>query len=631
MLRSLVFLIASGIAVAQTPLTPAQSLRIRTPSSLRFSPDGKLLAFDVREPVKGTTSNTHIWVLNSKGDLRQWTTSAKSETNPQWSPDGRYLTFLSNRDENRQLYLMRVDGGEAERLTEAKNSVQNFQWSPDGKQIAFLAGEPKTDEEQKREKDKADMHVVDRDDKPARLWLMDAETHKVRQLTKAPWRVQEFAWVPGGRELVVKGTDHPEADQWLDRIFVAATEDGKLTEIAKPRGPFRQLKISGDGKQIAYVSSPGDGPSAQDLFTMPLTGGAAANLTAARLDRPVQQFEWRPDGSLVALVHRGFTFEIDSIRSSGLERMYSSFPLHPSDLAVAEDGSAAVVAADATTMPEVWLARSGSTFRQVSHFNDEWSKIALRPVEVIQYPSFDGVTIEAQLIKPANYRAGTKLPLVVLVHGGPAGAWGPRFQSWTQLVAAHGFLVLCPNIRGSVGYGQKFLASNRTDWGGGDFKDVMTGVDWLISHGDADPDRLGIGGWSYGGYMSMWAVTQTTRFKAAVAGAGMSDLASEFGTEGSSAGDEWYYGTPWEHLADFQKSSPITFVKNTKTPTLILQGEADRTDPIGQSQQFYRALKRYGVKSDFVTYPREPHGFVEEKHQLDVLERMVAWFDTYLK
>jgi len=190
---------------------------------------------------------------------------------------------------------------------------------------------------------------------------------------------------------------------------------------------------------------------------------------------------------------------------------------------------------------------------------------------------------------------------------------------------------MCPNIRGSTGYGHKFVESNRTDWGGGDFKDVMAGVDFFVKRGDADPERLGIGGWSYGGYMAMWAVTQTNRFKASVAGAGMSDLASEFGTEAGSAGDEWFYGTPWEHLADFQKSSPITFVKNTKTPTLILQGEADRTDPIGQSQQFYRALKRYGVKSDFVTYPREGHGIAEEKHQLDLLERMVGWFDTYLK
>jgi dipeptidyl aminopeptidase/acylaminoacyl peptidase len=311
--------------------------------------------------------------------------------------------------------------------------------------------------------------------------------------------------------------------------------------------------------------------------------------------------------------------------------MFTEFKLHPSDIAISDRGAVGMVAADAVTMPEVWLAAAGSAPRQMSHLNEEWSKIPLRPSEIVKYPSFDGAQIEAQLFKPASYLAGAKLPTVILVHGGPTGAFSERFYSWAQLLATRGYLVMCPNIRGSTGYGHKFIESNRTDWGGGDFKDVMAGVDWLVSRGDADPERLGIGGWSYGGYMAMWAITQTNRFKASVAGAGMSDLASEFGTESGSAGDEWFYGTPWEHLADFQKSSPITYVKNARTPTLILQGEADRTDPIGQSQQLYRALKRYGVKSDFVTYPREGHGIMEEKHQLDLLERMVAWFDTYVK
>ncbi len=187
------------------------------------------------------------------------------------------------------------------------------------------------------------------------------------------------------------------------------------------------------------------------------------------------------------------------------------------------------------------------------------------------------------------------------------------------------------NRRQRVWDGERFVEMNRADWGGGDFKDVMAGVDWLIARGIADPNRLGIGGWSYGGYMAAWAVTQTTRFKAAVSGAPVIDMASEFGTENGSAYDEWFYGTPYEKLDGFIKSSPITFVRNVKTPTLLLQGEDDTTDPIGQSQQFYRGLKRYGVDSDFVLYPREPHGLREEKHLLDRLNRIIAWYDKYLK
>jgi dipeptidyl aminopeptidase/acylaminoacyl peptidase len=631
-MRTALLLIFASLAAAQTPLTPAQTLRIRNISNLKFSTNGGFLAFDVREPVNGATSSTHIWVLNVKtGDLRQWTMSAKNETNPEWSPDGRYLAFLSNREDNRQIFLVRADGGEAEKLTVAKNSIQSFQWSPDGKQIAFLAGEPKTDEDEKREREKADARLVDRDDKHSRLWTVDIESRKVNQLTERPWRVQEFCWIPGGKGFLVKASDHPESDQWIDKIYTVGTAGGNFSEVAAPRGPFRHLKVSLDGKQFSFLGSPGDGPTTHDLFVNSIDGGQAQNLTAARIDRPISQFDWRPDGSFVALVQRGFSHVIASMRTNGVERMFSDFRLNPSDIAISESGSVAVVAGDATTMPEVWLASSGGALKQVSHFNAEWSKIPLRPGELVKYPSFDGLQIEAQLFKPVGYQVGAKLPLVVLIHGGPTGAWSQRFNAWAQLLVTRGYLVLCPNIRGSTGYGHKFIESNRTDWGGGDYKDVMAGIDWLVARGDANPERLGIGGWSYGGYMAMWAVTQTNRFKTSVAGAGMSDLASEFGTEAGSAGDEWFYGVPYEHLADFQKSSPITYVKKVKTPVLLLQGEADKTDPVGQSQQLYRALKRYGVKSDLVIYPREGHAIAEEKHQLDLLDRMVKWFDDALK
>jgi dipeptidyl aminopeptidase/acylaminoacyl peptidase len=222
------------------------------------------------------------------------------------------------------------------------------------------------------------------------------------------------------------------------------------------------------------------------------------------------------------------------------------------------------------------------------------------------------------------------LPLITLVHGGPAGRWQDAFEPWGQMLVSRGYAIFYANIRGSTGYGQKFLESNRADWGGGDFKDLMAGIDSLIQKGIADPERLGIGGWSYGGYMSMWAVTQTNRFKASVAGAGLSDLASEFGTENSSIYDEWYFGTPYERLDGFIRCSPITYIKNIRTPTLILQGEADTTDPIGQSQQFYRGAKRYGAPADLVLYPREGHGIREEKHMLDMYRRILGWYEKYL-
>jgi dipeptidyl aminopeptidase/acylaminoacyl peptidase len=265
--------------------------------------------------------------------------------------------------------------------------------------------------------------------------------------------------------------------------------------------------------------------------------------------------------------------------------------------------------------------------------NEAWKNYSLVALEIYKYKSFDGTEIEAALLKPAGYDGKTKLPLIALIHGGPTGAWEDTVETWSQLLAERGYAIFMPNIRGSIGYGQKFIEMNRGDWGGGDFKDVMAGVDDLIARGIADPERLGIGGWSYGGYMSEWAITQTTRFKAAVSGAGLSNLISEYGTEEHPSYDEWFYGLPYEpqKVAGFLNSSPFVHLKNARTPTLILQGEGDTVDPVGQSMELYRGLKRYGVETELVLYPREPHGFHEEKHLLDRLNRILAWFDKYLK
>ena len=271
--------------------------------------------------------------------------------------------------------------------------------------------------------------------------------------------------------------------------------------------------------------------------------------------------------------------------------------------------------------------------RQLTHVNDVWKQYGLVAPDFYKYKSFDGLEIEAALLKPAGYDGRSKLPLIALIHGGPTGAWEDTVDPWGQLLAARGYAIFYPNIRGSIGYGQKFIEMNRGDWGGGDFKDVMAGVDDLVARGIADPDKLGIGGWSYGGYMAEWAITQTTRFKAAVSGAGLSNLISEYGTEEGPSYDEWFYGVPYEpeRVAGFLNSSPFVHLKNAKTPTLILQGEADTVDPVGQSIELYRGLKRYGVETELVLYPREPHGFHEEKHLLDRLNRILGWYDKFLK
>lgn len=610
---------------------PAQLLNLRTISDLRFSPDGQHVAFVVTEPVKSTTRARHIWMLDVKTrEVRQFTNSAKVEDTPRWAPDGKRLAFISNRDDVRQIYVISLGGGEAKRLLETKHEIDSFSWSPDGKQIAFFASEPKTPAEETKDRDKDDARVVDRDDHLRRLWLLDPETGKARQITSGRWHIDEAEWLPNGTAMIVSATDHPESDAEINRIYSINLADGKLTEIAAPRGPFSRLRVSPDGKSVIYLAAAVDGPQPHDLFLLTLSDVKIRNLTSASLDRPVLNYAWTSDKTVVATIQNGGKTSLAAIGVDGKVNPVPNFPVNPRSFDTSN--SLVAFAGNSAAEPdELWLWDADKSAQRVSDFNKSWRQLTILPPEWIRYRSFDGLEIEGALIKPKGYVSGTRAPLIVLIHGGPTSVWQDSIESWGQLLAARGFAIFYPNIRGSTGYGQKFVEMNRADWGGSDFKDVMAGVDYLIAQGIADPQRLGIGGWSYGGYMSEWAITQTTRFKAAVSGAGLSNLASEFGTEAGSSYDQWFFGVPYENLDVFMKSSPIKYLKNAKTPTLILQGEADSTDPIGQSQELYRGLKYYGVEAELVLYPREPHGFTEEKHLIDRLNRIIAWYEKHLK
>jgi dipeptidyl aminopeptidase/acylaminoacyl peptidase len=613
-------------------LTPEAALNVRSISDLQFSPDGTRLAFVLAEPPKSTTRARHLWVYEKQsGVVRQFTYSAKSESSPRWSADGKQLAFLSNRaDEQQQIYLMRVSGGEGVAVTKGKRSVKSFEWSPDGKQIAFLAPEAKSDAEEKKEKDKDDAHVADKEDKRARLWLLDVASGATRALTKPDWEVSQVAWLPGGDRLIVKATDHPESDQLTERIFSLQASDGAPKQLLAPRGPFGELRVAPDGATVSYVGSREDGPEPHDLMLLPLSARAARNLTGASLDRPVQDYHWRKDGSLVLVAANGFSNLLVTYSAEGSRQDLSLSPVPTGSITLGASGEIAFVSQSATRPQELWLWDQKTKPQQLSHLNDSWKPFTLSEPERYKYKSFDGTEIEAALLKPQGSDGKSKLPLIALIHGGPTGRWSDSIDAWGQLLATHGYAVFYPNVRGSVGYGQRFAESNRGDWGGGDFKDVMAGVKDLADRGIADPNRLAIGGWSYGGYMAEWAITQTNEFKAAVSGAGMANLISEFGTEEHPADDEWFYGVPWEKPEGFLNSSPFLHLKNAKTPTLVLQGDADTIDPLGQSQELYRGLKRYGVQAELVVYPREPHGFQEEKHLLDRLNRILAWYDKYL-
>jgi len=630
MIITLLLLLLTAAPV-QAQLTPEQAISRRGLGDVHISPDGDRVCFVVSEPPKGSTRSRHIWMLNVRSrEVTQFTNSAKSENSPRWSPDGKKLAFISDREDSPQIYLMPINGGEAARLTEGKNGVRSFEWSPDGKQISFIAPDPKSEAEEKKEKDKDDGRVVDLDDKRARLWVVDLESKKTRQLSAAAWQIAEAQWTPQGDRLIVSATDHPESDQNTHRIFALALADGQMKEIAAPRGPFGALRVSPDGKSVTYMAARMDGPIPHDLFLQPIGEVSPRNLTGTTIDRSIFNAVWRPDGSLLAVAENGSRSQFCVIARDGKASLVQGGEIRPASFDL-KGSLLAFVGERSIEAPELWLSSGEAPAEKVTRINEGWEKITLVKPETLRYKSFDGTEIEALFLKPRGYVDGTKVPLVVMVHGGPTGVWTDSFEPWGQLLAARGYAVLYPNIRGSLGYGHRFVEMNRGDWGGADFKDIMAGVDFLIARKIADSKKLGIGGWSYGGYMAAWAVTQTNRFKAAVSGAGMSDLATEFGTEDGPSYDEWFYGLPYEKPEGFAKSSPMTYVKNVRTPTLLLHGENDRTDPLAQSQMFYRALKRYGVESEFVVYPREPHGLQEEKHLIDRLNRVVRWFDAHLK
>ena len=633
--------VASALSAQQEPaepekkaLTPESFLELRNLQDPQFSPDGSRVAFVASDPLTGQKRTHHIWLYDKTSDAtRQLTFSGKdkSEGSPRWSPDGKSLAFLSNRDgDEQQIYLLHMTGGEGVPLTKGKASVSALAWSGDGKSLAYLAPEPKTEAEEKREKNKDDARVVDKDDKQPRLRILDLATKNVRAVTPENWKIESLEWMPDGQSLIVEATSKPASDQFKNGIYRVWLRGG-MDELRAPHGPIGDVKISPDGKIISFAAARDDGPDPHDLWLLNADGGISRNLTGATLDRALEDYRWSKDGSLYVVYAEGFRSRMTTFSQAAERKDLPDLPANPSQFAVSSRGEIAFVGQTSFAPQELWLCDTQGQAHQVTHLNDSFKQLGLIAPEFYKYKSFDGLEIEAALLRPAGYHGKSKLPTVILIHGGPTGNWRDSVDAWGQLLVARGYLVMYPNVRGSTGYGEKFVEMNRADWGGGDFKDVIEGVKDLVNKGFADPARLGIGGWSYGGYMSEWAVTQVDTFKAAVSGAGMANLISEFGTEQGPAYDEWFFGVPYEHPERFLNSSPFLYLKNAKTPTLILQGEADPVDPIGQSQELYRGLKRYGVDAELVLYPREPHGFQEAKHRVDVQTRMLAWFDKYLK
>jgi dipeptidyl aminopeptidase/acylaminoacyl peptidase len=648
---------------AKRPVGLDDLARVVGVSDPQRSPDGQWIAYTVsRTDVEKDKRDSDLWMIkwDGKEEVRL-TSSPDSESSPRWSPDGRYLAFLAARGDEEakklgsQVWLLPRAGGEAEKVTDVKGGISDYAWSPDGKRLVLVASDPDPDDEpEKKEgwKKKAKPPLVldryhfkqDRAGYLKRLYthlyLFDLGTRKVEPLTSGPYDDTAPAWSPDGRSIAFVSERGADPDRTNDsNIYVIEAKPGAeprvLTMFPGPDGG--RPAWSSDGSLIAYLQ--GDEPkysayNLNKLAVVPSAGGLARVLTAG-LDRAVQgPLVWSKDGTTITfLVPDDRIVYVGRIASAGgaVEKLTSGRRVF-SALSPGPDGNFALLSGTAAEPMEVYALENG-TLRRLSRHNEAWlAEVELGGVEDFTSRGKDGTVVNSLLVKPANFRAGRKYPLLLLIHGGPNGQDDHSFDFEAQFFAGRGYVVLEVNYRGSSGRGSAFQKAIFADWGHLEVVDLLGAVDEAVRSGVADPDRLGIGGWSYGGILTDYTIATDPRFKAAVSGASSALQLSMYGVDQYIVQYEKELGPPWKTKDLWLKLSyPFFRVEKIKTPTLYLCGEKDFNVPIVGVEQMYQALRSLGVETQLVVYPGQFHGLSLPSYQRDRLERYLAWFDKYLK
>jgi dipeptidyl aminopeptidase/acylaminoacyl peptidase len=637
-------------AQAPAPWTPELTLTVKRLPAVVPSPDGTQVAFVVGEAVmEGERSEwvnqIHVAAADGSGS-RQLTRGEKSSSNPHWSPDGRAIAFISSRNGKANIWRIDVAGGEAEMITDEKGGISAFEWSPDGTSFAFVMRDPKSEAEEKADKEKRDWRTLDDQVKLNRLYVVPVAKpatgkRTARLLTEEARSVNDLSWAPDGRTIVFDHQRTPVADDWpTGNLAVVTVADGTVTPLAATKAAEDQAVHSPDGRFIAFTISD-DPPSwalQQRVHVMPAAGGTVRPL-AATPDMQATIVGWSGDGRQVLITEtQGLYGRVMALPVDGGAGTVLASTLSLSAVSLNRTGTALGFAAqNVDRAPEPHVARLGAAFAptQVATVQPSFAN-PLGRSEALTWTSTDGRTIEGILTYPVDYRAGTKVPLLLVIHGGPAGVFTRTFVGTASpypiaAFAARGYAVLRANPRGSSGYGADFRRANRSDWGGGDYRDLMSGVDRVIAMGVADPERLGVMGWSYGGFMTSWVVTQTKRFKAASAGAPVTNLMSFTGVADIPGFVPDYFGGEyWDRFDAWRSHSAMFNIKGVTTPTLIQHGDNDDRVPISQGYEFYNALKRQGVTTRMTVYPRQPHSFTEPKMTLDAARANVEWFDRFV-
>lgn len=650
---SLTLILVLTQAVAQAPakrgLRPSDVYRLKSISDPRVSPDGKWVSYAVTSVDSAKDKrNSDLWMTSLDGQTSlALTQGPESESSARWSPDGKYLSFTSSRqDKHTQVWLMDRRGGEARKLTKLTSGLSDYAWSPDGKQLVLVIQDPPDTSKTKTKKP----YVIDRFqfkqdvsgylmNRRTHLYLFDIGTGKLDTLTRGNFNEQSPAWSPDGKQLafVSNRTAEPDRNENSDIWIMDARPAAPARQLTTWTGPDNSPRWSPDGKSIAYLQS--TSPERYMMYdqsilaVIPAAGGTPSLLTRT-LDRPVGNIAWDPDGrSLVFLVSDDRQRYIGRVASgggpvtkvAGGEKVFSS-------LEVAGTGVYVAMLSEPQRPAEISVVENG-TPRRITAVHDDFIKdIEFAQVEGFTSKSKDGTLVSNLLFRPAGSEAGKKLPTVFYIHGGPTAQDEFGFDLTRQMIAAAGYAVVAVNYRGSDGRGLAFCKAIYADWGNKEVIDIHGAVDHVVQQGIADPDRLGIGGWSYGGILTDYSIATDTRFKAAVSGAGSALQLSLYGHDQYVNQYENELGVPWKNTDKYLKLSyPLLKADRIKTPTLFVVGEKDFNVPVLGSEQMYQALRSQNIPTGLIIYPDQYHGITTPSYQVDRLQRYMEWYDKHLK